>query len=69
MRASQDIMREIDRLYSAYEKEVLLAKEKGFLMDNTVRTYLLHSGNFVKWCRGNFVPGNKNAPKTNKHSL
>lgn len=28
MRATQDIMREIDRLYSAYEKEVLLAKEK-----------------------------------------
>ena len=46
MRASQDIMREIDRLYSAYEKEVLLAKEKGF-PDNTVRTYLLQSGNFV----------------------
>lgn len=33
-------------------------------MDNTVRTYLLHSGNLVKWCRGNFIPGDKNAPKS-----
>lgn len=64
MRTSQDIMKEIDSLYNKYENEVLLAKEKGFLMDNTVKTYLVHSGNFVKWCRGNFVPGDRNAPKS-----
>lgn len=63
MRASQDIIKEIEHLYSAYEKEVFLAKEKGFLMEKTVNTYLLHSGNFVKWCRGNFVPGDKNKSK------
>ena len=63
MRASEDIIKEIARLYNEYEQEVLSAKEKGLLMDNTVRTYLLHSGNFVKWCRGNFVPGGKNASK------
>jgi len=61
MKTTQEIMQEIERLYSEYEKEVYIAKKEGYLMDNTVKTYLLHSGNFVKWCRGHFVPGGKNA--------
>ena len=60
MKTTNEVFKEIESLYAQYEKEVLLAKEEGYLMDNTVRTYLLHSGNFVKWCRGDFIPGGKN---------
>jgi hypothetical protein len=58
--ANMELIEEIQKLYDEYEKEVLKAKKDGLLMDNTVRTYLLHSGNFVKWCRGDFEPGAKN---------
>ena len=63
IKTTKESMREIERLFSIYEKEVHAAKDCGLLMDNTLRTYLLHSGNFVKWCNGNFVPGAKNALK------
>lgn len=61
MKTSQEIVQEINRLYDKYEEDVLSAKKNGLLKDNTVRTYLLNSGNFVKWCSGAFVPGDKNA--------
>lgn len=60
MKTTSEAMKEIENLFEQYEKEVSLAKKEGFLMENTVRTYLLHSGNFVKWCRGEFTPGGKN---------
>ena len=53
-------MEKIEALYHEYETEVLAAEEKGLLMENTVRTYLLHSRNFVKWCKGRFEPGGRN---------
>ena len=61
MKTTQEVMREIERLYNEYEKEVYTARKSGQLMENTVKTYLLHSRNFVKWCKGLFVPGARNA--------
>ena len=61
---NQDIIYEIERLYSEYEQEMHSAQSKGWLVENTVKTYLLHSGNFVKWCNGHFTPGVKNARET-----
>lgn len=54
------IIEELEILYKNYEKEVYKAKEDGFLQDNTVKTYLTHTRNFVKWCKGDFEPGAKN---------
>jgi len=63
MKANPEIMKEIERLFNEYEEEVNGAKDRGLLLDNTVTTYLLHSRNFVRWCRGSFVPGDRNARK------
>lgn len=60
MKTSSITMQEIERLLSEYEKEIQEAFQKGLLVDNTVRTYLLHSRNFVKWCHGEFIPGSRN---------
>ncbi|WP_026573717.1 hypothetical protein [Bacillus sp. UNC438CL73TsuS30] len=60
MKVSQEIYKEIDRLYDQYEREVKEAKRMGLLTDSTARTYLLHSSNFLKWCRNDFQPGGRN---------
>ena len=60
MKSNQEFMKQLDGLYDEYCKEVEDAKKEGALKDSTVRTYLLHSGNFVKWCKGNFEPGGRN---------
>lgn len=51
-KTTNEMMQEIDRLITEYEKKILNASKNGFLADNTVKTYLLHSCNFVKWCHG-----------------
>lgn len=56
-------LQEIDCLLYEYEKEINNAFQKGLLAEKTVRTYLLHSSNFVKWCHGEFVPGGRNKKK------
>ncbi|MGR6904586.1 hypothetical protein [Lysinibacillus sp. BSL11] len=53
MRASQEFIKQLEELYKIYEKEVKRTK----LASNTVNTHLYHSGNFVKWCRNEYVPG------------
>jgi hypothetical protein len=63
MRASQEFIKKLEELYQTYENEVKEKAKEGLLADNTVRTYLLHSGNFVKWCRNEFVPGGRNEKK------
>lgn len=59
MKTSKDIMSEIEKLFDDYQEEVNSLKEKGIIMDNTATTYLLHSYNFVRWCKGEFTPGSK----------
>jgi ABC-type Zn uptake system ZnuABC Zn-binding protein ZnuA len=60
MKASQDFIKQLEELYQTYEQEVRGKSKEGLLTDSTARTYLLHSGNFIKWCRNDFVPGGRN---------
>lgn len=60
MKSNAETIVEIEKLFQQYEKEVMEAEKKGYLQANTTRTYLLHSGNFVKWCKDQFEPGGRN---------
>lgn len=60
MRAGKETISNIEYLLSTYEKEVKKAYDEGRLKESTMRTYLLHANNFVKWCKGNFEPGGRN---------
>ena len=60
MKTDKATLEKIEELFDTYEKEVEKAERDGYLQPNTTRTYLLHSGNFVKWCKGEFAPGCKN---------
>lgn len=64
MKISQEFMKQLDLLYEAYEKEVNEKINAGMLKDSTAKTYLTHSSNFVRWCRNDFVPGDKNKNKS-----
>lgn len=59
MKTDISTIKEFERLFQEYEQEVLTAQNSGYLQPNTTRTYLLHSGNFVKWCKDEFEPGAK----------
>ena len=43
--------------------QVVQANRHDLLTESTTRTYLLHAYNFVKWCKGDFVPGGRNEGK------
>lgn len=60
MKGNHEFNKELEKLFSIYETEVKEAKMKGLLTESTARTYLLHSGNFIKWCRDDFQPGGRN---------
>lgn len=47
----------MERLYGLYEAEVKQREKDGCLARATAHTYLVHSGNFVDWCKGEFIPG------------
>ncbi|MBU9714145.1 hypothetical protein [Evansella tamaricis] len=57
MKASQEFINQLESLNQAYEQEVNQKKEKGLLEEKTAKTYLRHSGTFVRWCKGDFAPG------------
>ncbi|AMQ20538.1 MULTISPECIES: hypothetical protein [Bacillaceae] len=63
MRASQEFIKKLEELYQIYENEVKEKWKEGLLADDTAKTYLCHSRNFVKWCRNEFVPGGRNEKK------
>lgn len=60
MKTDVTTMKEIEKLFMRYEQEVESLEKEGIIQRNTTKTYLLHSGNFVRWCRGEFEPGAKN---------
>ena len=60
MQSNSETILEIEKLFQQYKQEVLEAEKNGYIQKNTTRTYLLHSGNFVKWCKGQFEPGGRN---------
>ncbi|MBW4080262.1 hypothetical protein [Paenibacillus sp. S150] len=63
MRASQDFINQLELLFETYEQEVTDKLKRGVLKASAAKTYLYHSGNFIKWCRNDFVPGAKNERK------
>ncbi len=63
MKANEEFRGQLKRLITIYEVEVLQARKDGLLTDSTVKTYLVHANNFVKWCNDDFVPGAKNQGK------
>lgn len=60
MKANAEFIKELENLYEKYENEINEALKQGYLKQNTAKTYLLHSENFIKWCKDNFEPGGKN---------
>ena len=60
MKTDKATINEIERLFQEYEKEVYAAQKDGYLSEKTTQTYLVHSGNFVKWCSDIFEPGARN---------
>lgn len=63
MRASQEFIKQLEELYQTYEQEVNHKMKEGLLEEKTAKTYLRHSGTFVRWCRNDFVPGVRKANK------
>lgn len=60
VKGDKEFVEELERLYRAYHIEVTEAMKKGFLKENTANTYMLHTGNFIKWCKNDFEPGGRN---------
>ena len=60
MKSNKEFIQEVERLFGVYEVEVNEALKRGFLKQNTATTYLLHAGNFIKWCKDDFIPGGRN---------
>lgn len=46
-------LREIEAALAQYEEQV----RSTHLAPDTVKTYVLHARNFVRWLNGEFVPG------------
>ena len=59
MKTDRNTLHEMERLYQLWEAEVTSAQEQGRLTEKTDRTYLLHSSNFLRWCKGEFEPGSR----------
>lgn len=55
MKVSSKTLQEIEAALREYEREVQVSNMTPF----TKHTYLLHSENFVKWLKGEFVPGGR----------
>jgi ABC-type Zn uptake system ZnuABC Zn-binding protein ZnuA len=61
VKVNEESRKQLEKLLETYESEVKQAQKNGLLTDSTARTYLLHASNFVKWCKGDFIPGGRNA--------
>jgi hypothetical protein len=53
MHVSSKTLDEIEAALREYERQI----EASNMTPSTKHTYVLHSENFVKWLRGEFVPG------------
>lgn len=60
LKSNKEFIGEVERLFRTYEVEVNDALKQGFLKENTAKTYVLHTGNFIKWCKDDFEPGGRN---------
>jgi hypothetical protein len=59
MKTDKDTLAEIERLLEEYDIEVEAKRRAGFLADKTARTYVHHATTFVRWCKGDFIPGER----------
>ena len=57
MRKDRNVIAELERLLEKYEIEIEGKRKTGILEDKTAKTYLRHANTFVRWCKGDFVPG------------
>lgn len=55
MRVGNATLREIELALSEYRNAV----ESSNMTAKTKKTYMLHSENFVRWLKGEFVPGRR----------
>ena len=58
MQVSAAALQAVEQALRRYEEEVGRTRMK----DSARRTYLLHARNFVRWLKGEFVPGGKGVP-------
>ena len=56
MHVSHKALQEVEEALRVYQNEVESSKS---LAHSTKRTYLSHSAEFVRWLKGDFVPGAK----------
>jgi hypothetical protein len=56
-RTNTGTVKEMERLFKLYETEIADRVKDGCLTNSTAHTYLLHVGNLIEWCKGNFMPG------------
>jgi hypothetical protein len=59
-RVSNEYMGDVERALEEYRDLLAGLKRKGLLKENTRKTYMLHSENFVRWLRREFDPGERN---------
>ena len=53
---SNELVKELDHLYSEYKKDIEKLRQNGVLSGSTADASLFHSRNFVNWCRDRFAP-------------
>lgn len=60
IRMSRQAVDEVEQALERYRELLAELEQSGVLKENTRKTYLLHSENFVRWLRGEFDPGERN---------
>jgi hypothetical protein len=60
IRINRPSLDEVERALEQYRELLSQLEESGTLKENTRKTYLLHSENFVRWLKGEFDPGERN---------
>ena len=51
---------DIDKKLREYINIINDKQANGILAEDTAKTYILHSSNFVRWIHGDFHPGERN---------
>jgi len=67
-RANYQIVAELEKLFDLYEYEVERRKEDRCLKPSSAASYLTHTRHFIRWCKGEFVPGGKKL-QNNKNEI
>jgi hypothetical protein len=60
MQVSNEVLLEMEKLFNEYAELVGDKRKDGLLKESAADTYILHSRNFIRWCKGEFVPGDRN---------